>query len=190
MKHTVKAGLAALAATTLPFAGAAYAEDRPAVTSASASTSSITQEQEIALMSEAFSESRKHAKAGFNIGLVLHVGDDIPAAQIEAVAEYFRNRYQSTLDAKFPNQNGSVKIFTRPNPGSPSSGLTVDIGDQMFQVENAKYGLGENSDPSLLDLMTADEAAEEAVDQLPASKAIQLRNDRNQTASLSSVTPG
>lgn len=189
MKNTAKAGLLALVAGSLPFAGAANAEDAAAVTNTS-SASTITKQQEIAAMSDAFDASRAHAKAGFNVGLVLHVGDDIPREQLQAVSEHFRNRYQSALDETFPGQNGTAQIFISPNPGSTASLLSADIGDQMFTIDNEQYGRPDELDPALMGLMTADKAAEDVISQIPAAKAVQLKNENSQTASLSSFTPG
>lgn len=188
MKHTVKAGLAALAATTLPFASAAYADDKPAVTSTSAS--SISRDQELILLRQASDDSREHAKAGFNIGLVLHVGDDITTAQVPFVVEHYRKLYQTALDDAYPDQGGTVKVFPRPNLDARASLITAYVGDDIFEVNLEKYGLSSDDEPALMDLLTAKEALGDIIRVLPLAKVIQADNDaeRQQTASLGSLT--
>lgn len=184
---SAQAGLAAIAALALPFSGAANAEDTPAVTNAS----TMPLKQELALLRQASDSSREHAMAGYNIGLVLHAGDDITRAQVPIVTEHYRALYQSKLDEAYPDQGGVVRVFVAPNPGTRSSGFHVNIGDDIFQVSLEKYGLPDDLDPALLNLLVAREAADDVVRVLPVAKAVQAvnENDRQQTASLSSYTP-
>ncbi len=186
MKNAVKAGIVGLSALTMSFSGAATAEDNAALTS----SSSITHKQELALLGQASEDSSAHAESGFNIGLILHIGDDIPQEHLQTVVDHFANRYQTALDSKYPNR-GSAEVFTSPNPGTRSSGITINIGNDIFQVDNAKYGLPEDLDPALLDQQTADRAAEDVVALLPIAKALQAQRgaDLRQTASLEGYTP-
>lgn len=181
--------LPAIAAATavLPLTGApAQAEDAQATSS----TSSISYDQELKLLRQASDDSRAHAEAGFNIGLVLHKGDDINAAQLPLVVDYYRDMYQKALDAEYPNQGGVVEIFIAPNPGTPASGFHANIGDGIFQVPLAKYGLDPESDPSLMDAMTTREVIPDLLKTLPLAKATQAQNEANaQTASLTSFSP-
>lgn len=166
----------------------ANAEDAPKVQPAAASVSVSPEAEFRGNMEE---QSTAHAMSGFNIGLVLHVGDDIPPHQLRVVTEHFRNHYQTALDNRFPDQGGVVAVFAAPNPGSPSSRLTVSVGDQLYQVNNADYGLPNDADPAILDLQTALDAVNDVVAGVPAAKAVQAQNDAlRRTASLTSFTPG
>ena len=187
MKNTARAGVLALTTMFAPLTGAAFADDGVSATNAS----SISHSQELALLRQASNDSQEHAEAGFNIGLVLHVGDDITTAQVPIVADYYRDMYQTALDEKYPDQGGIVEVFPRPNPGTPASGFHANIGDGIFQVPLAKYGLDPDSDPSIMDPLTAQEVVEDLLDTLPGAKAIQARNEANarQSASLTSFSP-
>jgi|GEM_PF-5270294 len=182
--------LPAIAAATavLPLTGApAQAEDAQPIAS---SSTSITHEQELQLLRQASDDSREHAEAGFNIGLVLHVGDDLTPAQIPIVVDFYKKLYQSALDQKYPDRGGVVEIFPRPNPGTRSSGFHANIGDGIFQVPLAKYGLDPDSDPSLMDALTAQEVVDDLLNTLPLAKATQAQNEANaRTASLTSFSP-
>lgn len=154
------------------------------------SSASITHEQELQLLRQASDDSREHAEAGFNIGLVLHVGDDLTPAQVPIVVDFYKKLYQSALDQKYPDRGGVVEIFPRPNPGTPASGFHANIGDGIFQVPLAKYGLDPNSDPSIMDPLTAQEVVDDLLNTLPLAKATQAQNEANaRTASLTSFSP-
>lgn len=182
--------LPAIAAATavLPLTGApAQAEDAQTITT---SSSSITHDQELALLRQASDDSQAHAEAGFNIGLVLHVGDDINAAQLPLVVDYYKDMYQKALDEAYPDQGGVVQVFVSPNPGTPASGFHANIGDGIFQVPLKKYGLDPDSDPSLMGLVTTREVIPDLLEVLPAAKVLQTQNEANaRTASLTSFTP-
>lgn len=192
MKNTLKAGMLGLTAMTLPFAGAAHAEDTPTVTSAS-SSASITHKQELAMLLEAESKSTAHAMAGYNVGLVLHVGDDIPSQYIDTVMKHYQDFYQAEM-AKSEDPRvrmGTAIMYPSPNPGSPASLISVTIGDQTYKIDNDAYGRPENLDLSLLGLETAERAASEIISQIPTAKILQSQNeiDRNKTVSLAEYTP-
>jgi len=177
-KNALKSALAGVAAVGLVSTSAALAEDRAPTTPASVEISDARAE-ELRLLRAAEDSSTAHAKAGFNIGLVLHVGDDFQPEEIPHLREYFRDRYQRGLDAKYPDQGGAAAVFLAPNPGSPSTLLSASIGDQLFHVDNEKYGLPADLDTALLDLETADLAVEDVLEVLPVAKALQLKNERN-----------
>jgi len=95
----------------------------------------------------------------------------------EQLAKVFEDRYQSLLDQTYPNSGAQAKVFISPNPGTKSSGMTANIGDRVFEVDNAKYGRPIDVDPALLDLQTAWNAAPEIVKTLPVAKALQRERE-------------
>lgn len=186
---------AAAAVVTGPLTGTAQAQERgPIIQASTDAPTSITREEELEGLKQAERDASDLALAGFNVGMVLHVGDDIllnPNLTIKQVADHFRDLYQAELDARYPGQNGTVEVYPRLNPGGKSSLISISIGDQLFEVDNEKYGRTQGQDSALLDLRTADEAKGDVLQQLPTAKAIQLRNEGNdRTASLDGVAPG
>ena len=145
------------------------------------------------MLREAESQSTTLAMAGYNVGLVLHVGDDIPSQYIETVAKHYEDLYKAEM-AKSEDPRvrmGTATMYSSPNPGSPASLITVTIGDQTYEIDNNAYGRPENLDPALLGLQTAEKAASEIVSQIPTAKILQFQNeiDRNKTVSLAEYTP-
>lgn len=190
LRDTIFGAVAGTALLMAP-AGAAHADDSPnsAYTVANAmdydtsvSHAPKTKAEELAIMSQAEDDALDFSKAGFNVALILNNADDVPNAKFktpEQLGEVFRQRYQAFLDQEWPSENGQVKVFYAPNPGTSSSLFTVAIGDQFFEVDNAKYGLPADSDPALLDLMTAWQAPKDVMDALPMAKAVQAQNERD-----------
>lgn len=158
------------------------------------SNSAVTSHQEeLRLLRLAESNATLHSEAGYNVGLVLHVGDDIPPQHLQTVIDHYENFYRAEmLKSDDPRvRAGSVKIYPSPNPGTSASGFSATIGGQPYQIDNEKYGRNdEEHDPGLFGLITIERIAPELVSQIPAAKVIQIQNEREQTASLSSYTPG
>jgi len=185
-KSGLKAALASVAAVGV-MSGSALADDR----GATYTTASTITQQERQDLSTANSQARAHAKSGFNVAIVFHGGQDVPNAKFESheqVGEFFRNHYQGILDQNYPQENGQVSVFYAPNPDAQSSGLTVQIGDQLFEVDNAKYGRSAQFDPAILDLNTGWKAAPEIVEHLPLAKALQKQNEADGFTTSASLT--
>jgi len=186
----IRAALASVAAVGI-MTGPAQADDR----SADYTTSSTVTQQERSDLATASSQAREFAKSGFNIAIVLRVGQDMPNAKFqsqEQLGEVFRNRYQELLNQEHPDQQGEVAVYYAPNPDGNASLMTVRTGDQLYQVDNSKFGRSEDFDSSILDLSTAWAAAPEVVEHLPLKKALQLQNERDgytTTASLDYALP-
>ncbi len=85
------------------------------------------------------------------------------------------HQYQTLLDQAYPGSGAKAQVFISPNPGTRSSGITANIGDRVYEVDNAKYDRPAHVDPALLDLQTAWDAAPEIVKVLPTAKALQAQ---------------
>lgn len=151
-----------------------------------AATASMSRSDELRLLRQAEAKSTDHAKAAHNVGLVLHVGDDIPPEHLQTVIDYYENVYQNImLKSDDPRvRAGTAKIFPSPNPGTRSSGFSVTIGDQIYEIDNEAYGRPDYLDEGLLDLQTVELAAPEIIGQIPNAKVLQVENERDRTASL------
>lgn len=155
-----------------------------------AAAASMSRSDELSLLRQAEAKSTDHAKAAYNVGLVLHVGDDIPPEHLQTVIDYYENVYRNImLKSDDPRvRAGTAEIFPRPNPGDPASLFSVTIGDQIYEIDNAAYGRPDYLDEGLLDLQTIELAAPEIVGQIPNAKVLQVQNERDRTASLIDYT--
>lgn len=178
LRKTFAAPATALGLMGLTVSGAAYAEPANG-NGVQPVSATISMEERKQLVREASRESAAFAESGFNIGIILHVASDFSAEEVPMLKEYFRDKYQSALDAAYPDENGNVRVFAVPNPEGAASIATIDIGDTIFEVDNAKYGLPRDLDPAILDLNTADKAVDDVIKVLPTAKAVQRQNENS-----------
>lgn len=179
-KSTLGATLAA-AATAGLIASPLQADEQNNAPAQMTQTASSSLSPELQALRTANQQSREFAASGFNVALILRAGQDIPNATFqtpEQLGERFRQRYQAMLDETYPGQNGRVAVFYAPNPEFRSSAMAAVIGDQLYQVDNEKYGRPDRIDPAILDLTTAWNAAPEIIEVLPTAKAVQRQNER------------
>ena len=132
--------------------------------------------------------ARSLAMSGYNIGMVLFVGQDLPHKNVQSVAGHFHELYEQKLIAEYPGLEVDAGVYPTPYPDSELTFMRIYIGDTLFEVDPLDHGLSREANPRSLILDVASSVVDDAVAYLLEAKATQASHELYELAYVRTAT--